>query len=372
MDRKWLDRFNAVAAAVNAAAARWKQRTGGKAVALLHTDVPEELVMAAGALPLTVLAEGVTLGEADKYFQGFACSYTRSALELLSGGGLKSFDGVITPYICDTTRSLDLVLKFNRFLPYTECLRIPKTTVGTGVRPYYLGELARLRDSLAGLTGQAPTDATLRDAIRQVNRVRDRLSEVRAALRGGRVSAAEYLGAVRASLCLPKDEAETLLNEFLADAAKRKPTPADLPTVLLAGKLAEPPALAEVIEAAGVRVVDDLLVLGARYVEGRADEAGDPLAALTDRQLRMLPMTGVWDESRERAEAVIKRVRAANARGVIILVQKFCEPWEIDYPGIKEALDREGIPNLRLETEYQTGTLEPLRTRVQAFAEMIG
>ena len=377
MAEKWQEKFNGVCRDLPATVARWKEKHRGKAVGWALTDVPEELVIAAGALPAALLAENVRLVEADKHFQGFACSYSRSVLELLAAKQLEFLDGVIVPYICDTTRALDLVVKFNQFLPWTDCLRIPKTTVGQGIFPYYRQELERLRNRLAELTGHYPDAEEIRAAIIQVNRVKTRLDQIRALLREkpGLIAAAEYFGAVRASLTLPKDEAAKLADEFLADVEKRKPVSAasaDSTPVILAGKVAEPPAVVELIEAAGLRVVDDSLVLGGRYAAARADENADPMDALVRRQLTQWPMVGVWDERPERASFLIERARASRAKGAVFLVQKFCEPWEIDYPGMKEALDQEGIPSLRLETEYQMGSLEPLRTRVEAFAEMLG
>ena len=373
MNRKWLEKFDAVCREMPRTVERWKAKTGAKAVGWMLTDVPEELILAAGALPVAVLAEGVTLGEADKYFQGFACSYSRSVLDLLASGRLAFLDGVIIPYICDTTRALDLVVKHHRFLPWTECLRIPKTVVGEGVLPYYRRELERLADRLAVLTGNRPNPEQLRRAIQTMNQVKSRLQRIRALLREkpGAISAAEYLGAVRASLSLPKEEALLLLDEFLADATVRTQAPGRLPRVVLAGKVAEPPAVVEMIEAAGLRVVEDALVLGGRYLETTVAEPGDPWANLAQAQLGRWPMTGVWDSRKSRGDFLLERVRAAQAQGVIFLVQKFCEPWEIDYPGLKEVLDRAGIKNLRLETEYQMSALEPLRTRVEAFAEML-
>lgn len=373
-NREWLEKFEAVCRRMPQTVEDWKRQTGGKAVGWMLTDVPEELILAAGALPAAILAEGVTLGEADKYFQGFACSYSRSVLELLASGRLSMLDGVIIPYICDTTRALDLVVKYHRFLPWTECLRLPKTAVGAGVLPYYRQELERLAGSLGRLTGVYPDADRVRQAIRLVNKVKSRLDRIRGVLRErpGAVSAAEYLGAVRASLTLPKEEAIRLLDEFLAEAKQRTQTPGRQPRVILAGKVAEPAAVVEMIEAAGFRVVEDLLVLGGRYIETRAMEEGDPLENLARAQLDRWPMTGVWDSRRGRGEFLLERARASRAQGVIFLVQKFCEPWEIDYPGLKESLDRAGIKNLRLESEYQAGSLEPLRTRVEAFAEMLG
>lgn len=65
-DRAWAEPYESVKS--------WKDKNGGKAVGLVLTDVPEELVLAAGALPMSVLAAEVPIQHADRHFQGFACS----------------------------------------------------------------------------------------------------------------------------------------------------------------------------------------------------------------------------------------------------------------------------------------------------------
>ena len=40
------------------------------------------------------------------------------------------------------------------------------------------------------------------------------------------------------------------------------------------------------------------------------------------------------------------------------------------YPEIKEAFDRNGIPNLLIETEHEEMPLEALKTRVETFMEI--
>jgi benzoyl-CoA reductase subunit C len=55
---------------------------------------------------------------------------------------------------------------------------------------------------------------------------------------------------------------------------------------------------------------------------------------------------------------------------VVFVIEKFCEPHAFDYALVLPALDRAGVPHLLLEME-QTPSLEALRTRLQAFVEMV-
>ncbi|MBW2022390.1 MAG: 2-hydroxyacyl-CoA dehydratase, partial [Deltaproteobacteria bacterium] len=50
---------------------------------------------------------------------------------------------------------------------------------------------------------------------------------------------------------------------------------------------------------------------------------------------------------------------------------KFCDPYLYEFPYLKAELQRWGIPSLFLEGEYRGRAGGGLRTRVQAFLEML-
>ncbi len=56
---------------------------------------------------------------------------------------------------------------------------------------------------------------------------------------------------------------------------------------------------------------------------------------------------------------------------MIYLHIKFNESQDYDLPDLIGNIEREGIPLLVVETEYQTTHLAGLRTRIQAFAESL-
>ena len=67
----------------------------------------------------------------------------------------------------------------------------------------------------------------------------------------------------------------------------------------------------------------------------------------------------------------MKRGLQNKADGVIYCQMKFCDPEEFDYPWVKKACDKAGVPVLNLEVEQNTETAGQVRTRVQAFVEML-
>jgi len=58
--------------------------------------------------------------------------------------------------------------------------------------------------------------------------------------------------------------------------------------------------------------------------------------------------------------------------GLILYVYRYCDPFGFEVPARKAYLDFLKIPVLYLEDDYSGATLGRLRTRIQAFFEMIG
>ena len=68
---------------------------------------------------------------------------------------------------------------------------------------------------------------------------------------------------------------------------------------------------------------------------------------------------------------MINMVKETGADAVVVMMMKFCDPEEYDYPIYKAELEKAGIPELYLETDQQLSTFEQIRTRVQSFTEML-
>lgn len=70
-------------------------------------------------------------------------------------------------------------------------------------------------------------------------------------------------------------------------------------------------------------------------------------------------------------ENLARIAKQQKADGVIFLFLKFCDPHAFDYPYLKAYLDSEGIPNMLLEIGEQMPATGQLRTRLEAFVEML-
>jgi benzoyl-CoA reductase subunit C len=101
------------------------------------------------------------------------------------------------------------------------------------------------------------------------------------------------------------------------------------------------------------------------------DETADPLEALAQRYLNRVVCPAKHSGLYDRGNYLIEKVRENRAQGVIFLFLKFCDPHAFDYPYMKAMLDKEGIPSLMVEIEDQIASEGQLRTRCEAFMEML-
>ena len=72
-----------------------------------------------------------------------------------------------------------------------------------------------------------------------------------------------------------------------------------------------------------------------------------------------------------REDHIVQLVEKYHADGVIIILTKFCDPEEYDYPVIKKKLEEHHIPMLTLEIDKQMSNYGQAATAIQSFQEMI-
>jgi benzoyl-CoA reductase/2-hydroxyglutaryl-CoA dehydratase subunit BcrC/BadD/HgdB len=66
-----------------------------------------------------------------------------------------------------------------------------------------------------------------------------------------------------------------------------------------------------------------------------------------------------------------KYVNEFKVDGAILFIYKYCDPYGFEVPAIKSYVEAAGAPVLYLEDEYSTSSLARVKTRIEAFLEMI-
>jgi bzd-type benzoyl-CoA reductase N subunit len=355
-------------------ARKWKARTGSKVVGYFCSYVPEEIIWAGGALPYRILSGGGTNTRADAHLQAYACSLVRGSLDDALTGRLDFLDGTVFPHTCDSIQRLSDIWRLNTRYDFHLDLVLPVKLNTHSAENYMQAVIQKFRRDLAAGLNVDIGDDKLKKAAQLFNQIR---SDVRRlyAFRQNRstlLSSQDLFSIIKASLVMDRSE----LSERLADICKwlddRQQEPqADKKPVVLTGGVCSMPDIYQQIEDAGATVIGDDFCTGARYFEGHIDSGNNPLEAIGQRYFQRINCPAKHRDCFSRGDHLLKMVERTRSRGVIFAMLKFCDPHAFDYPYVRELLDRAGVPSLLLEIEEQHTSFEQMRTRLEAFIEMI-
>jgi bzd-type benzoyl-CoA reductase N subunit len=356
-------------------AAKLKQE-GKRIIGYICTQVPEEIIAAAGMVPFRLFG-GVDekSHEADACLYSTMCSFVRSCLQEGISNNYSFLDGIVACNNCDHVRRFFEAWK--NFVPspsFTYILSFPFTITPASL-DFFAGEIGRFKQELESQFGVKITEADLQRAIKIYNETRVLLKQ----LYGMRASdppmitGTEALKIVRASMIVPKERFNILLREFMETISSRPPRARGNGRVrlMVSGPVLDHAEFIEIIEDMGGIIVADDLCVGARYFWDLVEETVEPLQAIAKRYLTKIPCPRMFPSAGPREENLKEIVKTFNIKGVIYQTIKFCEPYSIHYPLAVESFNRLNLPHLALEREYSLSGVGQIRTRVQAFLETL-
>jgi len=70
-----------------------------------------------------------------------------------------------------------------------------------------------------------------------------------------------------------------------------------------------------------------------------------------------------------RGQALLERVKASRAEGVIFAAPSFCTPALLDQPMLAQALEDAGVPFTAFKYAENTGQFQPIREQTGTFAD---
>ncbi len=339
-----------------------------RAMGYFCTYVPEEIIHAAGFVPVRIRSDGEIPSRANAHLQSYTCALCRSGLDQALRGDLSFLQGVVFAHTCDTLQALADIWQMSFPDLYVETIVQPVHLSSPSARLYLIAELQRFRRSLEEFADQRISDQALSASVELYNEKRRLLTQLYSLRR--RLTTSQLFAVTDAGFTMPVEEYNFLLAELVECLAEVGTTREEGPGLILVGAVLDDPAILSLVEELGARILGDDLCTGSRYFAPPAVANGDPIAALADRYLHRQPCPAKYHPNYPPGEHLLKLVSETQADGVVFVLQKFCDPHAFDYAMVKEKLDAAAVPYLCLEMEH-TPTLAQWRTRLQAFLEMI-
>ena len=345
--------------------------------------VPEELILAVDGVSIGLCA-GADVGaeEAEKYLPRNTCALIKAFMGFKLAGlcpYVESSDLIIGETTCDGKKKAYEIL--NEITGKVHVMEMPHMKSEEG-KSLWMSEVKKLAAKLTEVSGKEITLEKLNEAAAVVwekRRALQRLSALRAfdpvpisgldALLINQVSF--YDNPVRFTqmvnaLC---DELEVRVKKGMGVVQK------NTPRIVISGSPMAIPnwKLHAIIEGSGAVVVGEESCVGERNFKTQADpqfpSVEQGLEAIAERYLTIncacfTPNEGRLDDIQEMAQRL-------HANGVIHYALQFCTPYMVEAYKVKERLGKEEIPYLRIETDYSMEDIGQLKTRVEAFIEVM-
>ena len=359
------------------AAKQWKAN-GGKVMAKLGFDVPDELAIAAGLLPVQVYADPAKeLKETNTYLEFAFEPVVRAQFERLIDGTYADLADFLA--ISNSTDVIIRIFLYLRELRRQEPeRRMPDFTfidmLFTRHRIHQTRNefvLDLFRKDVERWAGHPIADEDIRKAGAICNENRAALREM-TALRHGeevRISGSEAFIITAAGLFMERT-AHTELVKAVTEAAKSWPV-LEGSRVFFTGAEQEDTTLFEMIENAGMVVVGDDLNWSERYFDRDYNMTYPVIRALVDRYM-LREFSAKKATPNERLGALEREVDAAGAEGVIFYTHLYDEVACFDMPKQRKMLEAKAIKHTTFgRMLWPENKNEGLQEKLNAFAETL-
>ena len=347
---------------------------GKKVFGWLCTYVPEEILHAAGILPvrITGYAQETELDDGSAYLYINNCSFSRSCLQMGLKGEYDFLDGIVAGSTCDGARRLFDLWHHYLDIPFHFILSVPRKYTERAHNLYY-EQVRELKENLEKHLGITITDEALAASVSIYNKSRELLKQLYQLrmLDKPPITGAETMEVLNASQRMPKEQFNRYLGELLDELNGKEGTHNTKSRLMVTGSVMNNPEFIRSIEDLGGLVVTDELCTSTRYWSDPVVLDDRPiLEAISRRYLNNFPCARMVP-SDERFNRILQLVKDYKVDGVISQIIRYCVPYAHDLPLLTERLKQAGVPTLALDVEYGTSSSGQISTRVQAFLEML-
>ena len=318
--------------------------TGKELVGCFPIKTPEEIVYAAGCIPVGMWGGRTDISLADRYLQSFCCSIMRTNLEFAMRGIYQDLKAVIIPTFCDTMKCM--VENWKLALPDipTIALAYPQNRrLKVGI-DYTVSELKRVRHELEVALGRLITTEAIEQAFAVYEEYRHTMRRfVLAAAKHPQIITCKRRHLIiKAGEFMDKACYMDKVNAVIAGLEQEHVYEYKGIKVVATGILPEPVEILELFDENNIAIVGDDFALGSRKwrTESR-DDIEDVFLKMAMTVADQEGDTFFYDPDKKKGQMIIESIRNNKADAAVVMMMKFCDPEEYDYPILREELIKE-------------------------------
>jgi len=357
-----------------------ERKAGKKIVGTFCLFVPDEIIFAAGA-DRVILCGGKndTVSIAEQYLPRNICPLVKSSFgSIVNNGcsGVKScshfgmVDMIVAENTCDSKKKMYELL--GDYVP-TYVIDLPQRPDSPEALKYFLGELDKFKDAMEHLTGNKVTVEQLKKEVESSNETRKllhRLYDLRK-MDPPSINGVDVLKVMQKQYFLSTEEFKKSLRMLIGEAEQVKTEGVHKPRIMISGcpMSGGNTKVPEIIESKSGIIVAEESCTGTRSFWDLVDESKNPMQALAERYIK-IPCSCMSPNDR-RIDNILKLAREFKIDGVVYYTLQFCQGYNIEKYKVQQALKKQGIPMLVIETDYGDSDVEQIGLRVDAFMEML-
>ena len=344
-----------------------------KVIGCFPLYVPEQLVYAAGMIPFGMWGSNIEVKLAKNYFPAYVCGILQTNFELAMKGVYDGISAVMITTLCDSLKCATQNWKYA--VPGIEMIPVvhPQNRLSKGAYPFLLAQYQKIIKRLEEISGNKIQNENLHRAIEIYNEhnqvMRDFLKMLSNYPKEITPQYRNYV--IKSGHFMDKKEHTQLVQNLMDELQGKVPQVFRGIKVVTTGIIADSEDLLNIFAENKVAIVADDIAHESRQFRVDVQSKENLLRALVEQYLGMYGCSAVIGGNITRKEQILKLVKDNTADGVIMLMTKFCDPEEYDYPLIKKVLDENRIPLLTIEVDKQIRNYGQAATAVQSFQEMI-
>ncbi len=359
------------------------RKEGKKVVGWLAYNIPEEIIYALGMIPIRVGqgGDGRLVEVGARHISTKNCVFVRQALGQFAEKTdpyIQQLDLVAIDATCIQLYRLEELINF--YFGYkTVVLGVPRNFATKEGHEYFRKEVECFTTKLEEFAGVTLEQSKLEEAIDIYDGIREAIKTLYRyqSLDNAPISWREVSSVINAGYNLDRAHYLELLKELIVEAEAKLSEPSGRREVeariFLSGSLIPPgdTKLVDIIEQLGGRIVGDDLWSGLNFFLNLEIKEPTPYG-VADAYLDRVPHGSLpyLDLKSDGRLANLKhQLKEFGADGIIYHTLRYCDAFTFKAGETKEVLGK--LPFLEIHTEYSGSDFEAIRTRVEAFIEMI-
>jgi len=353
----------------------------------LCTYTPEEIILSGGFTPTRIFGED-RVNKAEGYFPTNFCPYLKSSWESILND-VSKLGAIVFTNSCDGMRRLYDICKTYRPETPSFMLDVPRINTDASLE-HFSNNLFELTNFLGELKKSEIEFDTLKKSIELVNKKRILLKKLDHFYSkfDGLIDNSDYFEILKLSMISEPGIFIQDLRIYLEKIAEESKTLGIIdenendsfpPRVMIIGNFINESKLWESFKELNCKIASTDLCNSSRYYEGLVEDIENSfknntvenlLGAIATRYLKKpqcMRMANLGIKLKEVKENITNN----NIKGIIFFSMKFCDTTLLFYPLLRQYLSEIGVQSLFLEIEHNNFSEGQVKTRIQAFLEIL-